>query len=120
MFSAAKREAWLGRVDDVLAAIDRVEAFLRRTFVEAFRLDEWAVGAVAYQLIIMAEATKAMAPGIEQRHPDFPWLKMWGMRNVLAHEYGRIDPEIVWAVASDRFAPLRAAMLAERDWLEAQ
>ena len=119
MFSAAKREIWLSRIEDVLAVIDRVDEYLAKIDREAFLADAWSIAAVSYQLIVIAEATKAMAPGLAERHPAVPWRAVWGMRNILAHEYGKVRPSEVWQAAIN-LAPLRAAMLAERDWLDAQ
>jgi uncharacterized protein with HEPN domain len=39
------------------------------------------------------------------------------MRNILAHEYGKADPHQIWVVATNDLAPLKAALLAERDYL---
>jgi uncharacterized protein with HEPN domain len=33
-------------------------------------------------------------------HPEIPWGRIIAQRNVLAHEYGEIEDEIVWAVAT--------------------
>jgi uncharacterized protein with HEPN domain len=117
MYSTSEIEAWLGRIEDVLDAIGRVEDFLERTSEKAFISDQWSIGALSYQLIIMAEATKALAPGLESRRPEIAWKQVWGMRNILAHEYGKADPHQIWVVATNDLAPLKAALLAERDYL---
>lgn len=33
-----------------------------------------------------------------EKAPEIPWSKMIGMRNILVHDYFRIDTEIVWQV----------------------
>ncbi|MGE5506549.1 MAG: DUF86 domain-containing protein [Actinomycetota bacterium] len=118
MFSAPKVEAWIGRVEDVLEVLDRIASFLGKTDRASFVADKWTVGALSYQILIIAEATKAMAPGLDDRHPAVAWKSLWGMRNIIAHEYGRVDPGMVWQAATVDLAPLRAAMLAEKEWLE--
>lgn len=37
----------------------------------------------------------------EAAHPEVPWSDMIGQRNVLAHDYGVIDPEELWTSVSE-------------------
>lgn len=37
--------------------------------------------------------------GVKDRHSEIPWRAIRGMRNVVAHEYGKIDVETVWETA---------------------
>jgi uncharacterized protein with HEPN domain len=39
------------------------------------------------------------------------------MRHRIAHEYLSVDFRLVWDVATNDLAPLRAALLKERDFL---
>ncbi|OAN50474.1 HepT-like ribonuclease domain-containing protein [Magnetospirillum moscoviense] len=117
MYSRPRIEAWLGRCDDILDVVERVGAYLAKTEHETFLADDWSVGALCFQIIIIAEASKALAPGLEERRPEVPWRRIWAMRNILAHEYGSIDPHLVWVVATAELDVVRAAMIAEREWL---
>ncbi len=39
---------------------------------------------------------------LEEAYPDYPWHEPIGMRNLIAHEYWRSDPELIWtALAED-------------------
>jgi len=31
-------------------------------------------------------------------HPNVPWKDIIGMRNILAHQYDKVDSEVVWDV----------------------
>jgi uncharacterized protein with HEPN domain len=35
-------------------------------------------------------------PELVAAHPEVSWRPMKGMRNLVAHDYGAVDPEIVW------------------------
>jgi uncharacterized protein with HEPN domain len=55
--------------------------------------------AVCFDLLCISEATARvfdLDPEIVQRQPDVPWPQVRAMANVLRHEYGRIDMDIVW------------------------
>ena len=34
-------------------------------------------------------------------HPEIPWLEAKAMRNIMAHEYFRVDLKIVWKTAKE-------------------
>lgn len=45
-------------------------------------------------------------------HPELPWKQSIAMRNIVAHEYGNLDYEIVWKVVTgDDFAEFRKSLL---------
>ncbi len=54
--------------------------------------------AILYQISIMGEATKRLSREFREQHPEVPWDDMAGMRDVIAHQYDRIDLDIVWQV----------------------
>lgn len=51
---------------------------------------------------LLAEAVAAVVDHLEEEYPDYPWHEPVGMRNLIAHEYWRSDPELIWtALAED-------------------
>jgi uncharacterized protein with HEPN domain len=44
----------------------------------------------------VGEASGRLSQPFRNQHPDVPWRAIRGMRNVVAHDYGRIDHRIVW------------------------
>ena len=47
-------------------------------------------------LEIVGEAARRVTPEIHKMYPQIPWHRIVGMRNILAHDYGSIEPKIVW------------------------
>ncbi len=41
------------------------------------------------------------------QYPDTPWHKLIGLRNILAHQYENVDPDIVWSVVKRHLTPLK-------------
>lgn len=84
------------RYDDVVQA-----AAYARIIVERGRatFNEDVTLRLAGERVIemLAEAVSAVVDELERAYPDYPWHEPVGMRNLLAHEYWRSDPDLVWA-----------------------
>ncbi len=63
--------------------------------------------AVIRNLEIIGEATKRLSWEIRENHPDIPWRKMAGLRDVLIHEYLRVDLEEVWIIVDTNLPVLK-------------
>jgi len=68
---------------------------------EDFANDPRTIRAVAYEFITIGEAARAIPVDIPSRYPNIPWAKMQRIRNILVHEYFRLDEEILWTAAQD-------------------
>lgn len=53
---------------------------------------------------------RAIPLEIQNQFADIPWGKMQGIRNVLVHEYFRLDEEILWEASQQDIPPLIAAL----------
>jgi uncharacterized protein with HEPN domain len=56
--------------------------------------------AIIRQLEIIGEATKHLSAAFRGNHPDIPWQKMAGMRDILIHAYDAVDLDEVWNAAT--------------------
>jgi uncharacterized protein with HEPN domain len=60
-------------------------------------------------LIAIAEETKKIDKQLLKTQPHIQWQNIADMRNVLAHDYRGIDPEIVFDVVSNELTMLKVA-----------
>ena len=92
---------------DILSAIVEVEEFTRGMSYDAFIVDKRTINAVIRSLEVLGEATKHIPAGFRKKHPDIPWSKMAGMRDVLIHDYMGVDLKTVWKVAQERLPEIK-------------
>ena len=80
--------------------------------------DSWLVRSAAErQLEIIGEAAGKLSERLSERRPDLPISEARSLRNVIAHEYGDVDYDLLWQTMSasvPQFADSLATELAVR------
>lgn len=107
---ARRPEAYL---EDMLEAAAAIRAYTKGG-KRAFLRSPMARDAVIARLLQIGEAVKGAQAGgvdLERLAPEVPWTQIAGMRDLLAHQYWRTDPAIVWAVAEKDLDSLQAAAI---------
>lgn len=112
---AHREKRWRWRVFELLGALDRVEAFTRELTFTTFLRDEQAQDAVLLNLVRLGETTKFIPQSVQDRHPQIPWAYLRDIRNLVAHDYFRIDPALVWHTARVELPELRPTLQALAD-----
>jgi uncharacterized protein with HEPN domain len=98
------------RLDDIAAALKTIQSHAaNRNSDEPLRRD-----ALLYNLLILGEAVKALDDGTKARRPEIPWRQIASLRDLLAHEYYRIDAPLIDNIIKNDLAPLESAVTALR------
>jgi len=92
------------RLRDILEAIDQIRKYSSKGR-ETFERDELIQIWIAHHLARLGEAVARLSPSLRRRR-SVPWKQVIGMRNILVHEYFRIDPETVWTAVELHLPPL--------------
>ncbi|WP_172822329.1 HepT-like ribonuclease domain-containing protein [Magnetospirillum moscoviense] len=59
-------------------------------------------------------AAQRLPDDVKARHPEIPWQRIAGFRNILVHDYlGGIDNSLVWRVIQDELPRLKGVVAAE-------
>ncbi len=100
------------RVLDLLAEIGNIEQMLDGQTLAAYRADVIMKRATERCLEIISEASRHVPDELQARHPEIPWHKVRAIGNVLRHEYGRVEDDVLWNVVQDQLPELKRAMTA--------
>jgi uncharacterized protein with HEPN domain len=95
---------------DMLAAAREVRAYVGHGGFDAFLADGKSYRAVERCLEIIGEAARRLSPAARQAYPQVPWPKVVGLRNRISHEYGDIDYEEIFLIATVSVPELIAAL----------
>ena len=103
--------SWQFRIDDILAAIDKIERYTHGIDFVVWQEDEKTVDAVIRNLEIIGGASSHLPAEVQAHYEDVPWNMMKGIRNILAHEYFGVDLEIVWKTVKEDLPVLKERLL---------
>lgn len=85
---------------DMLDACHRIARFISTKTEQQFTEDEILRSAVERQIEIIGEAARGVSSEFRAAHPKVPWRPIIAQRHILAHEYGDIQPPLIWRVAT--------------------
>ena len=60
--------------------------------------------------MVIGEAVKNLAPETRDSEPEIPWLDVAGLRDLIAHEYFRIEINRILAIVQRDLPPLERAI----------
>ncbi|MDP2238594.1 MAG: DUF86 domain-containing protein [Burkholderiales bacterium] len=87
---------------DMLSAGREAFAIVDNVTMEQFLADRLRLRALERTLELVGEAARRVTPACQDAHPEIPWRALIGQRNLLAHEYGRINPALLYVTARER------------------
>ena len=114
--SPVKREFIL-YLEDMLQSMNRIEEYLGELDFRKFKMNYLVVDAIIRNFEIIGEASKNIPSDIHEKYPEIPWRKMYGLRNLIAHEYFGIDYEMIWEIAKNNLPKNRddLAIIIEKE-----
>ena len=95
------------RLRDIFEAIEKIEKYTKRGKL-IFEQEELIQIWIIHHLQIIGEASAAMSQSLIEEYPEVPWQDISDFRNVLVHEYFRVDTDIVWTIVERELLDLKA------------
>ena len=92
---------WHLRIEDIVAAVERVQRYTAGMDLAGFLADEKTIDAVCFCFGVIGEAARHVPEEVIAANADLPWPEMRGMRNVVVHEYFGVTLETLWKTARE-------------------
>lgn len=86
----------LSYLTDIIQSAKQIQAFIKDVDKTQFNNSSLIQSAVIRQIEIIGEVTKRLSENFKSKHPEIPWKKIAGMRDILIHAYDHIDIDEVW------------------------
>ena len=99
-------------LQDILESIERIEEYTEGYDFETFTKERKTIDAVLRNLEIIGEAAKHIPENIRMQHPEIPWKRVIGLRNVVIHHYFGVDLSIVWVIIKKQLPELKNAVIS--------
>jgi uncharacterized protein with HEPN domain len=97
---------------DIRTAIERIERYVEGFDLERFRDDDLVVDGALRNFTVIGEAAKNVPDDIRAKYSDVPWRALGSFRDLLTHEYFRVDLEQTWSIINERLPELKAQIIA--------
>jgi uncharacterized protein with HEPN domain len=97
---------------DMLQAARKVLEYSRGLTESEFMGSSRDQDAIVRQLTILGEAAKRVSPDFRSEHPEIPWRKIAGFRDVVVHDYFHVNLKEVWRIVKEELPSLAATFEA--------
>ena len=93
----------IGHLDRRLSRLTRV----------AFLADVDEIDLTAFRLSVIGETSSKLSEVLKLRNAHIDWPSIYGMRNVIVHDYDAVVPERLWAAYANDLNELAAVCRVE-------
>lgn len=94
-------------LEDILESIGLIQGYVTGASKEEFERNPMMQDAVFRRLEVIGQAVKGLPLDLRDQHPEVPWKEITGTRDILAHEYFRVDTDLVWDMILHNLPELR-------------
>lgn len=102
----------------IVLLVERIRAHLDKITAAQFVESDDHIDLLAYRLSMIGEYANKLSASFRATHDHMPWVAMTGLRNIVAHEYLRVDPGRIWMTATNDLDALEKLCREQIELLE--
>lgn len=98
-------------LSNIKECIERIESYTcdgREAFMQTPMIQD----AVIRNFEIIGEATKRLSPELRAAYPQIPWQQIAGLRDVLIHDYLKVNLNRIWGIIEQNLPELKTIVEA--------
>lgn len=95
------------RILHILDAITEIESYIQGADKDSFVNNSMMFNATLHQLEIIGEAANGLSEEFIMNHPEAPWARIIGLRNLIIHEYFGVDDQTIWSIVTINIPQLK-------------
>lgn len=99
------------RIEDMLIEIEVIEDTIKDLNFAIFAQNQQALRVILYGLAVIGEAVAKSIDELEKQDSKIPWMQIRGMRNMVVHEYFRVDVVMIWQTIQEDLPMLKQSLL---------
>ena len=95
------------RITHMLEAIAKMRISLDGMSKADFLANDDKKAVAERYVMIVGEAAHMVSAGMKLAHPEVEWDRITGLRNMIAHEYMRVDYSALWETVREMLPKMR-------------
>jgi len=107
-------------LSELFDGIRAIQSYAEGMTIDEFVRDPKTLDACIRRFQILGEAAKNLPAEWKEKEPEIPWKDVVNFRNLLVHEYFRIDETLLWNTIQQDLEPLLSACERILDRVESE
>ena len=95
-------------IETIIDYCNKTASYLKDNSIteESFLDNPYFQDTCAFYCLQIGENANDLSEQFITTHKDIEWRKIIGLRHVIAHEYGSIDPDLLWGIVTKNIPEL--------------
>ena len=83
-------------LDKIFVELEFIIEYTKNKTLDDLRNDKSLLRAVMFSFVQISENNEKLSTQFKENHKEISWKAMKGMRNLIVHNYGKVDLKIVY------------------------